>query len=136
MAQTIQLCMQVQVERQQMPCHLTRTTPETHRLIQDNLEETPVYGGWVDSKGPRYCPSIEDKIVRFKDKDSHQVGCLPSKPGEHASFWAAKHSLISMYLRPVLVLSGVSQTRVMDYLRFMCAYMSLKSTTAFGHGNL
>ena len=62
-----------------MPCHLTRTTPETHRLIQDNLEETPVYGGWVDSKGPRYCPSIEDKIVRFKDKGSHQVGPLLRK---------------------------------------------------------
>lgn len=61
-----------------MPCHLTRTTPETHRLIEDNLEETPVYGGWVDSKGPRYCPSIEDKIVRFKDKDSHQARLLGS----------------------------------------------------------
>lgn len=64
---------QVHVEREQMPCHLTKTTPETHRLIEENLEETPVYGGWVDSKGPRYCPSIEDKIVRFKDKESHQV---------------------------------------------------------------
>lgn len=62
------------MEREQLACHLTRTTPETHRLIQENLHETPVYGGWVDSKGPRYCPSIEDKIVRFKDKDSHQVG--------------------------------------------------------------
>ena len=41
--------------------------------MQDNLAETPVYGGWVDSTGPRYCPSIEDKIVRFRDKDSHQV---------------------------------------------------------------
>lgn len=58
-----------------MSCHLTRTTPETHQLIEDNLAETPVYGGWVDSTGPRYCPSIEDKIVRFRDKDSHQVRC-------------------------------------------------------------
>ena len=65
--------LQVHVEREQMLCHLTRTTRETHRLIQENLEETPVYGGWVDSNGPRYCPSIEDKIVRFKDKESHQV---------------------------------------------------------------
>ena len=69
--------LQVHVEREQMPCHLTKTTPETHRLIEENLGETPVYGGWVDSKGPRYCPSIEDKIVRFKDKESHQVGFLP-----------------------------------------------------------
>jgi hypothetical protein len=56
-----------------MACHLTRTTEATHELIRANLAETPVYGGWVDAKGPRYCPSIEDKIVRFADKDSHQV---------------------------------------------------------------
>ncbi len=65
------------VEREQMPCHLTRTTPETHRLIRENLHLSPVYGGWVDSKGPRYCPSIEDKIVRFADKDSHQIFLEP-----------------------------------------------------------
>ena len=61
-----------------MDCHLTRTTPETHKMIQENLAETPVYGGWVDSKGPRYCPSIEDKIVRFADKTSHQVLLCPT----------------------------------------------------------
>ncbi len=61
-----------------MDCHLTRTTPETHKMIQENLAETPVYGGWVDSKGPRYCPSIEDKIVRFADKTSHQVLPCPT----------------------------------------------------------
>jgi tRNA uridine 5-carboxymethylaminomethyl modification enzyme len=65
------------VEREQMCCHLTRTTAETHRLIRDNLHLSPVYGGWVDSKGPRYCPSIEDKIVRFADKDSHQIFIEP-----------------------------------------------------------
>jgi tRNA uridine 5-carboxymethylaminomethyl modification enzyme len=68
---------EVWVERQQMPCHLTRTTLETHRLIQDNLHLSPVYGGWVDAKGPRYCPSIEDKIVRFADKESHQIFVEP-----------------------------------------------------------
>ena len=57
----------------QVSCYLTHTTAETHRLIRDNLKETPIYGGWVDSKGPRYCPSIEDKIVRFAEKESHQV---------------------------------------------------------------
>ncbi|DBB11215.1 TPA: hypothetical protein ACH3X3_006662 [Trebouxia sp. C0006] len=63
---------EVHVEREQMPCHLTHTTAATHAMIEANLHETPKYGGWVDSKGPRYCPSIEDKVVRFKDKDSHQ----------------------------------------------------------------
>lgn len=68
---------EVWVEREQMPCYLTRTTPVTHQLIRDNLHLTPVYGGWVDAKGPRYCPSIEDKIVRFADKESHQIFIEP-----------------------------------------------------------
>ncbi len=67
----------VWVEREQMPCYLTRTTPQTHQLIRDNLHLSPVYGGWVDAKGPRYCPSIEDKIVRFADKESHQIFIEP-----------------------------------------------------------
>jgi tRNA uridine 5-carboxymethylaminomethyl modification enzyme len=67
----------VWVEREQMPCYLTRTTAETHRLIRENLHLSPVYGGWVDAKGPRYCPSIEDKIVRFADKESHQIFIEP-----------------------------------------------------------
>jgi len=68
---------EVWVEKEQLPCYMTRTTPETHRLIQKNLGLSPVYGGWVDAKGPRYCPSIEDKIVRFADKESHQIFIEP-----------------------------------------------------------
>uniref|UniRef100_A0A061RLW0 tRNA uridine 5-carboxymethylaminomethyl modification enzyme n=1 Tax=Tetraselmis sp. GSL018 TaxID=582737 RepID=A0A061RLW0_9CHLO len=68
---------EVHVPREQVPCHLTHTTASTHKLIEDNLHETPTYGGWVSGKGPRYCPSIEDKIVRFRDKDSHQVFLEP-----------------------------------------------------------
>ncbi|CAA0829079.1 glucose-inhibited division family A protein [Striga hermonthica] len=65
------------IEREQMCCYLTRTTKKTHQLIKDNLHETPTYGGWVESKGPRYCPSIEDKIVRFQEKESHQIFLEP-----------------------------------------------------------
>ena len=65
------------VEREQMNCYLTRTTAETHRIIRENLHLTPVYGGFIDAKGPRYCPSIEDKIVRFADKESHQIFIEP-----------------------------------------------------------
>ncbi|MFB2876293.1 tRNA uridine-5-carboxymethylaminomethyl(34) synthesis enzyme MnmG [Floridanema aerugineum] len=68
---------EVWVEREQVPCYMTRTTAETHRLIRENLHLSPVYGGWVDAKGPRYCPSIEDKIVRFADKESHQIFIEP-----------------------------------------------------------
>jgi len=64
-------------EREQMCCYLTRTTTQTHQIIRDNLHLSPVYGGWVDAKGPRYCPSIEDKIVRFADKESHQIFIEP-----------------------------------------------------------
>ncbi|MFN9644549.1 MAG: tRNA uridine-5-carboxymethylaminomethyl(34) synthesis enzyme MnmG [Cyanobacteriota bacterium] len=65
------------VSGEPMACHITRTTAATHQLIRDHLHLTPVYGGVIDSKGPRYCPSIEDKIVRFADKDSHQIFLEP-----------------------------------------------------------
>lgn len=56
-----------------IPCYLTYTTPEIHQLILDNLSESAMYGGVVEGIGPRYCPSIEDKIVRFEDKERHQI---------------------------------------------------------------
>ena len=65
------------VSSEPMSCHITRTTAATHQLIKDNLHLTPIYGGFIDSKGPRYCPSIEDKIVRFADKESHQIFLEP-----------------------------------------------------------
>ena len=61
----------------QIPCHLIYTTPETHKIILDNLEKSSMYGGYVEGIGPRYCPSIEDKIVRFKDKERHQLFLEP-----------------------------------------------------------
>ena len=61
----------------QLDCHITRTTSVTHQLIRDNLHLTPIYGGFIDSKGPRYCPSIEDKIVKFAEKESHQIFLEP-----------------------------------------------------------
>ena len=64
-------------EREQIPCYMTRTTAETHKLVRDNLHMSPVYGGWVEAKGPRYCPCIEDKIVRFAEKESHQIFIEP-----------------------------------------------------------
>ncbi len=64
-------------EREQIPCYMTRTTAATHKLVHDNLHLSPVYGGWVEAKGPRYCPCIEDKIVRFAEKESHQIFIEP-----------------------------------------------------------
>ena len=61
----------------QVPCHLIYTTPETHQIIMENLEKSSMYGGYVEGIGPRYCPSIEDKVVRFKDKERHQLFLEP-----------------------------------------------------------
>ncbi|MBV5266167.1 tRNA uridine-5-carboxymethylaminomethyl(34) synthesis enzyme MnmG [Pinisolibacter aquiterrae] len=65
------------ITRPQIRCGITRTTGETHRIIRANLERSAMYGGQIDSRGPRYCPSIEDKIVRFGDRDGHQVFLEP-----------------------------------------------------------
>ncbi|MGM0585165.1 MAG: tRNA uridine-5-carboxymethylaminomethyl(34) synthesis enzyme MnmG [Pseudomonadota bacterium] len=61
----------------QLPCHITRTTPATHDIIRENLHRSAMYGGRIDGVGPRYCPSIEDKIVRFAEKDGHQIFLEP-----------------------------------------------------------
>lgn len=61
----------------QVPCHLTYTTQETHEIIRKNLDRSPMYSGVIESLGPRYCPSIEDKVVRFADKQRHQVFIEP-----------------------------------------------------------
>ena len=60
-----------------LPCAITRTNTETHRIIRENLGQSALYGGHIDSVGPRYCPSIEDKVVRFGDRDGHQIFLEP-----------------------------------------------------------
>jgi len=62
---------------EQIKCHLIHTTPLTHQIIKDNLKESAMYGGMVEGIGPRYCPSIEDKIVKFADKERHQLFVEP-----------------------------------------------------------
>jgi tRNA uridine 5-carboxymethylaminomethyl modification enzyme len=61
----------------QVPCHITRTTSEGHALVRDNAHLTAVYSGAISGRGPRYCPSIEDKVIRFPDRDSHQIFLEP-----------------------------------------------------------
>jgi tRNA uridine 5-carboxymethylaminomethyl modification enzyme len=65
------------IDREQVPCYLTYTTEQTHRIIRENLHRSPLYGGAIEGIGARYCPSIEDKIVRFADKERHQVFVEP-----------------------------------------------------------
>ncbi len=65
------------IERRQVPCHITFTNSETHAIIEKNLENAPIYSGQIEGTGPRYCPSIEDKVVRFKERDAHQIFLEP-----------------------------------------------------------
>lgn len=66
-----------QITQSQIPCHLTYTNKKTHKIIRDNLHRSAMYSGRITGIGPRYCPSIEDKVVRFADKDRHQVFVEP-----------------------------------------------------------
>jgi len=65
------------LEINQVPCYLTYTTEETHKIIRENIDRSPMYAGIMESVGPRYCPSIEDKVMRFADKTKHQVFIEP-----------------------------------------------------------
>jgi tRNA uridine 5-carboxymethylaminomethyl modification enzyme len=68
---------------QQVPCYIAFTTPETHRIIRENVHRSPMYSGQIQSIGPRYCPSIEDKIVKFPDKETHQLFLEPEGLNTH-----------------------------------------------------
>ncbi len=65
------------IQKEQVSCYLTYTNEKTHKIIRDNLDRSPLYSGKIEGTGPRYCPSIEDKVVRFADKDRHQVFVEP-----------------------------------------------------------
>jgi tRNA uridine 5-carboxymethylaminomethyl modification enzyme len=65
------------IDQPQVPCHITYTTPAGHDLIRANLHQAPLYSGQIESTGPRYCPSIEDKVVRFAERDRHQIFLEP-----------------------------------------------------------
>src|SRR5712675_571551 len=65
------------IENPQIQCAITRTTEETHRIIRANVHRSPMYSGQIQSRGPRYCPSVEDKIMRFGERDGHQIFLEP-----------------------------------------------------------
>jgi tRNA uridine 5-carboxymethylaminomethyl modification enzyme len=69
------------ITQEQLDCHITHTNPAVHELIRANLHRAPLYSGQIESTGPRYCPSIEDKVVRFADRESHQIFLEPE--GRH-----------------------------------------------------
>lgn len=74
------------IATEQIACHITGTTPETHALIRGNLDRAPLYSGQIQSTGPRYCPSIEDKVVRFAGRDRHQIFLEPEGLDDHTVY--------------------------------------------------
>jgi tRNA uridine 5-carboxymethylaminomethyl modification enzyme len=74
------------IDTPQVPCGITRTNGATHRIIRDNVHRSPMYSGQISSRGPRYCPSIEDKIVRFGERDGHQIFLEPEGLEDHTVY--------------------------------------------------
>jgi tRNA uridine 5-carboxymethylaminomethyl modification enzyme len=74
------------IENPQIQCGITRTTEATHAVIRANVHRSPMYSGQIDSRGPRYCPSIEDKIVRFGERDGHQIFLEPEGLDDHTVY--------------------------------------------------
>lgn len=74
------------VSVRQIPCGITQTNSRTHEIIVQNLERSAMYGGHISGRGPRYCPSIEDKVLRFADKDSHQIFLEPEGLNDHTVY--------------------------------------------------
>ena len=98
-----------------LPCHITWTSPETKRVILENLHRSPLYGGKIEGVGPRYCPSIEDKIVRFADKERHQVFIEPcGLQTEEMYLQGLSSSLpVDVQLRLLRTIPGLEHVQVM-----------------------
>ena len=99
----------------QVDCHITRTTAQTHAIIQRNLDRAPVYTGAIEGRGPRYCPSIEDKVVRFGERDSHQVFLEPEGRTDNSVYPNGISTSLPEEVQLELVQSmpGLSQARLL-----------------------
>jgi tRNA uridine 5-carboxymethylaminomethyl modification enzyme len=106
-----------QIATPQVACGITWTNAETHRVIAERLSESAVYGGRIEGRGPRYCPSIEDKVVRFADKESHQVFLEPEGLDDDTVYPNGISTSVSeatqdLFLRTI---AGLEQVRVKRY---------------------
>ena len=110
----------------QLPCHIVYTTPETHRIIRDNIGRSAMYGGHIHGTGPRYCPSIEDKVTRFADKPRHQLFVEPmGEDTEEMYIQGFSTSLpTDVQIEMLHSLPGFSQAEIMRYayaIEYDCA---------------
>jgi tRNA uridine 5-carboxymethylaminomethyl modification enzyme len=105
------------IDRDQLPCWITRTTPAIHELIRANLHRAPMYSGQINSQGPRYCPSIEDKIVRFADKESHQLFLEPEGRRTHEVYVNGISTSLPRDVQDAMVrmVPGLARAEIMRY---------------------
>jgi len=98
-------------------CYLSRTTSETHAIIKQHIKESALYSGIIQGIGPRYCPSIEDKIVKFPDRDSHQIFIEPEGLHTHEGYVNGVSTSLPAYVQEQIVHSipGLEQARIMRY---------------------
>ncbi len=101
----------------QVPCHLIYTTEETHNIIREHLEESSMYGGHVEGVGPRYCPSIEDKIVRFGEKERHQLFLEPESRYYDDIYIQGFSTSMPHYVQDQMVrsLPGLENAKILKY---------------------
>lgn len=126
-----------EVDRPQMDCYVTWTNEETHSIIRENIHRSPLYGGKIVGKGPRYCPSIEDKVVRFPDRDRHQIFVEPEGVGCEEMYLNGLSSSLpeDVQHRFIRTLPGLRHCEIMrpayaveyDYLDPMDLFPSLES---------
>ena len=126
-----------EVDRPQMDCYVTWTNEETHSIIRENIHRSPLYGGKIVGKGPRYCPSIEDKVVRFPDRDRHQIFVEPEGVGCEEMYLNGLSSSLpeDVQHRFIRTLPGLRHCEIMrpayaveyDYLNPMDLFPSLES---------
>jgi tRNA uridine 5-carboxymethylaminomethyl modification enzyme len=100
----------------QVPCYIAWTTPETHRIIRENVHRSPMYSGQIQSIGPRYCPSIEDKIVKFPDKTTHQLFLEPEGLNTHEIYVNGMSTSLPVEVQ-LAILKSVSGLEAAEMLR-------------------
>jgi len=105
------------ISQPQMDCYLTETTHEIHELIRANLHRAPMYSGQINSTGPRYCPSIEDKVVRFADKTSHQIFLEPEGRNTHEVYCNGISTSLPRDVQDQMIRSipGLERAEIMRY---------------------
>jgi tRNA uridine 5-carboxymethylaminomethyl modification enzyme len=108
-----------------VPCHIVYTNERTHEVIRQNLHRSPLYGGMIEGIGPRYCPSIEDKVVRFSDKDRHQLFIEPMGLDTEEMYLQGMSSSLpeEVQVKMYRTIKGLSRCR-------LCATPMPSSTTA------